>query len=57
MDRGAAPATPAIRPGDSSAPATGTKSKTERKQEKKAARKEEKRNKKVPQIDFGLPTG
>ena len=47
VDRGAAPATPAIRPGDSSAPATGTKSKTERKQEKKAARKEEKRNKKA----------
>ena len=44
VDRGAAPATPAIRPGETSTPATGTKSRTERKQEKKAARKEEKRN-------------
>ena len=47
VDRGAAPATPAIRPGETSTPATGTKSKTERKQEKKAARKEEKRNKRA----------
>ena len=47
VDRGAAPATPAIRPGESSTPATGTKSRAERKQEKKTARKEEKRNRKA----------
>ncbi|CAE7612634.1 unnamed protein product, partial [Symbiodinium sp. KB8] len=50
VDRGAAPATPTIRPGEASTvttPATGTKSKSERKQEKKAARKEEKRNKRA----------
>ena len=47
VDRGAAPATPAIRPGETSTPAKGTKSRTERKQEKKAARKEEKRNKRA----------
>ena len=45
--RGSAPATPAIRPGESSTPATGTKSRAERKQEKKTARKEEKRNRKA----------
>ena len=47
VDRGSAPATPAIRPGESSTPATGTKSRAERKQEKKTARKEEKRNKRA----------
>ena len=45
--RGSAPATPAIRPGESSTPATGTNSRAERKQEKKTARKEEKRNRKA----------
>ena len=47
VDRRSAPATPAIRPGESSTPATGTKSRAERKQEKKTARKEEKRNKRA----------
>ncbi|CAE7681231.1 unnamed protein product [Symbiodinium sp. CCMP2456] len=47
VDRRGKAATPAIRPGDTSTPATGTKSKTERKEEKKAARKEEKRNRKL----------
>ena len=52
VDRsGQAPAIPArSRPEESSVattPATGTRSKAERKQEKKAARKEEKRNKKA----------
>ncbi|CAE7274324.1 unnamed protein product [Symbiodinium microadriaticum] len=47
VDRREAPATPAVRPGETSTPATGTKSRTERKQEKKAARKEEKRNKRA----------
>ena len=50
VDRGAAPATPAVRPEPASTvttPATGTRSKAERKQEKKAARKEEKRNKRA----------
>ena len=46
VDRGSAPATPAIRPGgESSTPAT--KSRAERKQEKKTARKEEKRNRRA----------
>ena len=51
VDRGPAPATPARnRPAEMSVattPATGTRSKAERKQEKKAARKEEKRNKRA----------
>ena len=47
VDRKGKAATPAIRPGDTSTPATGTKSRTERKEEKKSARKEEKRNRKL----------
>ena len=47
VDRREAPGTPAVRPGETSTPATGTKSRTERKQDKKAARKEEKRNKRA----------
>ena len=34
VDRREAPGTPAVRPGETSTPATGTKSRTERKQEK-----------------------
>ena len=47
VDRKGKAATPAIRPGDTSTPATGTKSRTERKEERKSARKEEKRNRKL----------